>query len=93
MSRKKLSSEEIESGLAKLKGWKVDGKKLVKHYDFGNFAESLEFVNKVGVMAEKADHHPDIKFGWGFADIELTTHDSGGLTHNDFDVAGEIEAI
>jgi len=93
MSRRKLSVEEIEVALAELDGWKVVGKKLIKHYEFDNFAQSLEFVNKIGVVAEKADHHPDIKFGWGYADIELTTHDTGGLTHNDFGVAGKIDAI
>lgn len=93
MTRKKFSEEEISAALENLEGWKVEGKKLVKHYDFDNFAESLSFVNKIGEIAEAADHHPDIKFGWGYADIELTTHDTGGLTHNDFDVAGKIDAI
>jgi 4a-hydroxytetrahydrobiopterin dehydratase len=89
----KLSDAEIESNLGKLNDWKVEGKFLRKNFKFENFAESLEFVNQVGEIAEKADHHPDITFGWGYANIELTTHDTGGLTHNDFDVAGEIEKI
>ena len=93
MTRKKLSAKEMEAALVNLQGWKVDGGKLVKHYEFENFAESLSFVNKIGGIAEAADHHPDIKFGWGYADIELTTHDTGGLTHNDFDVAGKIERV
>ena len=93
MSRIKLSATEIENALKKLDEWNVEGKLLKKHYDFENFAESLAFVNNVGEIAEKADHHPDITFGWGYADIELTTHDTGGLTHNDFDVAGEIDGI
>ena len=93
MSRRKFSAEEIEESLAKLDGWKIEGDWLKKRYEFRNFAESLEFVNKVGVIAEEADHHPDITFGWGYANIDLTTHDVGGLTHNDFDVAGEIDRI
>lgn len=93
MSRRKLSAEEIEDSLKKLNDWKVDGKLLKKHFDFENFAKSLEFVNKIGEIAEEADHHPDIHFGWGYADIELTTHDTGGLTHNDFDVAEKIDKI
>ncbi|NNE99543.1 MAG: 4a-hydroxytetrahydrobiopterin dehydratase [Pyrinomonadaceae bacterium] len=93
MSRRKLSEEEIGSALAELNGWKTDGKSITKSYDFKNFAASLTFVNKVGEIAEEADHHPDIKFGWGYADIELSTHDTGGLTHNDFDVAGSIDRI
>ncbi len=93
MSRRKLSVEEIEESLAKLEGWKIEKDWLKKRFEFLNFAESLAFVNQIGEIAEKADHHPDITFGWGYANIELTTHDVGGLTHNDFDVAGEIEGI
>lgn len=93
MSRRKLSAEEIKESLKELDGWNVEEKFLRKKFKFENFAESLEFINKVGEIAEKADHHPDITFGWGYANIELTTHDTGGLTHNDFDVAGEINSI
>lgn len=93
MSRKRLSDDEIQESLAELDGWKVDGTWLKKRFDFRNFASSLEFVNKVGEIAEEADHHPDIKFGWGYAEIELTTHDRDGLTQNDFDVAEKIELI
>jgi 4a-hydroxytetrahydrobiopterin dehydratase len=93
MSRQKLSSEEIEDSLKELNDWKVEGKFLRKSFKFENFAESLEFINKVGEIAESADHHPDITFGWGYADIELTTHDTGGLTHNDFDIGKKIDEI
>ena len=93
MSRKKLSDEEIKQSLGKLEGWNVDGILLKKEFKFEIFAESLEFVNRVGEIAERADHHPDITFGWGYANIELTTHDVGGLTNNDFDIAGEIDEI
>lgn len=93
MSRIKLSEAEIENALKELIDWNVDGKLLKKHFDFENFRESLVFVNKVGEIAEKADHHPDITFGWGYADLILTTHDAGGLTQNDFDVADEIDGL
>ncbi len=93
MSRQKLSEGKIKESLEKLNDWKVEGKFLRKKFKFENFAESLEFVNKVGEIAEEADHHPDITFGWGYAKIELTTHDTGGLTHNDFDVAEKIENL
>lgn len=93
MSRQKLSEQEITESLKGLNDWSVDGKLLKKRYDFENFAGALRFVNQVGEIAEKADHHPDITFGWGYAEIELTTHDTGGLTHNDFDVAKEIDGI
>lgn len=93
MRRKKLSGEEIEMALADLKGWKVEDKNLKKRFEFRNFAESLRFVNRVGDIAEAADHHPDINFGWGYAEFSITTHDTGGLTQNDFDLAEAIENI
>ncbi len=93
MSRIKLSADEIKESLEKLDNWKVEGKFLRKKYKFENFAESLAFVNKVGEIAEERDHHPDITFGWGYAEFEITTHDTGGLTHNDFELAEAIENI
>ncbi len=93
MTRKKLNTQEIEKKLKDLTDWEISGVKLKKRFEFPNFAESLEFVNKVGAIAEKRDHHPDIYFGWGYAEFFITTHDTGGLTHNDFDLAKEIDAI
>lgn len=93
MERKKLVPEEIETRLAGLKGWTAEDGKLKKRMEFENFAESLKFVNKVGAIAEEADHHPDIKFGWGFAEFEITTHDRGGITDFDFDLAERINGL
>ncbi len=93
MVRKKLNAQEIEENLKDLEGWEASGEKLKKRFEFENFAESLEFVNKAGVIAEKRDHHPDIRFGWGYAEFFITTHDAGGLTHNDFELAKEIDAL
>lgn len=93
MERKKLSAEEILTSLAELDYWKVIDSKLLKRFKFTNFAESLAFINKVGEIAETHDHHPDITFGWGYAEIYLTTHDAGGLTISDVAVAKEIDAL
>ena len=93
MERKKLSDTEIEKSLSDLNGWKVENNNLKKRYSFANFAESLAFINQVGAIAEQHDHHPDITFGWGFAEINLTTHDRGGVTAFDFAVAKEIDAF
>ena len=93
MERKKLSAAEIEKSLGELNGWKVEDDNLKKRYSFANFAESLAFVNQVGAIAEQRDHHPDITFGWGYAEINLTTHDRGGITDFDFALAKEINAI
>lgn len=93
MKREKLSAEEIGEKLKDLDGWKAENSNLKKRFAFGNFAESLNFVNKVGEIAERLDHHPDICFGWGFAEFSITTHDRGGLTDFDFALAEKIEKI
>lgn len=93
MERKKLSQNEIESRLAELNGWRAGDDKLKKSFKFENFAASLEFVNKAGAIAERHDHHPDITFGWGYADFVITTHSEGGITAKDFALASEIDGI
>lgn len=93
MERTKLNAEEILSQLAELNYWKVIDGKLLKRFTFPNFAESLVFVNKIGEIAEKQDHHPDINFGWGYAEIFITTHDAGGITARDFELAKKIDAV
>jgi 4a-hydroxytetrahydrobiopterin dehydratase len=93
MERRKLSHDEIEQAIKGLNGWRAEDDMLVKRFEFPNFAESLAFVHKVGERAEAADDHPDIKFGWGYAEFEITTHDRGGITDFDFALAREIEEI
>jgi 4a-hydroxytetrahydrobiopterin dehydratase len=93
MERRKLSAEEIEANLSGLSNWTVANEKLSKKFEFPNFAESLDFVNRVGEIAERRDHHPDILFGWGYAEFFITTHDRGGITDVDFALAREINEI
>ena len=93
MQRRKLSAEEIENRLAELGGWTVANDKLARKFEFKNFADALDFVNRVGEIAERMDHHPDILFGWGYAEFFITTHDRGGITDVDFALAREIDAI
>ena len=91
MERKKLNRDEIERHLSGLKDWTVSNEKLSKKFEFANFADALVFVNKVGEIAERLDHHPDILFGWGYAEFFITTHDAGGITARDFELARAIE--
>ena len=93
MERKRLMAREINASLGTLNGWSVKKDKLHKRFTFPNFAESLDFVNKIGRIAETADHHPDISFGWGYAEITTTTHDRGGITDVDFALAKQIDTI
>ena len=87
MARKKLSEEEIKNALAGLSGWKTENGQLKKRFSFANFADALSFVNRVGAIAEESDHHPDVLFGWGYAEFSITTHDAGGITARDFQLA------
>lgn len=93
MARKKLSPEEIAERVGELKSWATENDFLKKRFDFADFAAALKFVNQVGAVAEQHDHHPDVSFGWGYAEFAITTHDAGGLTGNDFDLAREIERL
>ncbi|MEZ5307216.1 MAG: 4a-hydroxytetrahydrobiopterin dehydratase [Pyrinomonadaceae bacterium] len=90
MNRNRLSEEEIAERMSTVAGWSVEGNSLKRRFEFMNFAASLEFVNKAGSIAEEMDHHPDITFGWGYAEFVLTTHDRGGLTEFDFECARRI---
>lgn len=93
MERKLLASNEIQTALAGLEGWRAEDNQLKKHFSFADFAEALSFVNRVAEIAETADHHPDITFGWGYADLATTTHDRGGITDVDLALAAKINAI
>lgn len=93
MERKKMSTEEALDKVAKTAGWKVENDVLAKRLEFKNFAESFAFVNRVGEIAEAADHHPDITFGWGYAELRTTTHDRGGITDVDFALVEKIDKL
>jgi 4a-hydroxytetrahydrobiopterin dehydratase len=73
--------------------WQEENKSLVKEFSFSDFSEALTFVNKVGELAEAANHHPDIHLGWGKVVISLTTHDEGSVTEKDRQLAKEIDEI
>jgi 4a-hydroxytetrahydrobiopterin dehydratase len=72
-------------------GWAVFENRLRKAYTFSSFATALAFVNKVGVIADEQDHHPDVMLSWGRAVIELWTHTVGGLSENDFICAARFD--
>lgn len=93
MERKKLEPAELDDKLRNLTGWASNGSSISRRFEFANFASALEFVNRVGAIAEECDHHPDITFGWGYAEILLTTHDRGGVTDVDLAVADRINAV
>jgi 4a-hydroxytetrahydrobiopterin dehydratase len=89
-----LSGAEIEKLLKQLEGWQaVNEHHLQKTYRFQDFRESLEFVNRIGTLAEQQGHHPDICFGWGKAEVTIWTHKIDGLTESDFVLAAKIDKL
>ena len=88
-----LSPEEIKSRLSPLAGWQIVAGELVKTFQFKDFVASLRFVNRVGELAEQAGHHPDIDIRYNRVRLALTTHDAGGITQKDFDLAAQIEKL
>lgn len=93
MKRELLTETQLNSALMTLNGWTAEENRLRKRYGFDNFADALAFVNTVGELAEAADHHPDICLGWGYANLELATHDRNGITDTDIALARRIDAI
>ena len=89
---------EIHKYQKKVDGWDIlkDKKEnffLNKKFNFKNFVESQKFINKIGEISEDEGHHPDISFGWGYAEVKITTHAIEGLSENDFILAAKIDQI
>ena len=91
-----MPRDEAEILLKDVTGWVINNEgllKLEKKFKFADFKKSLVFVNKVGEIAEKEGHHPNICFTWGKVEISLWTHAVGGLSENDFILAAKIDKL
>jgi 4a-hydroxytetrahydrobiopterin dehydratase len=88
-----LSAEDANLSLRALPDWKILAGELVKTFQFKDFRSALCFVNQVGELAEEAGHHPDIDIRYNRVRLGLTTHDAGGLTVKDFDLAARAEKL
>jgi 4a-hydroxytetrahydrobiopterin dehydratase len=89
---------EIHKYQKKVDGWDVIKKEnniffLFKKFNFKNFLDSQKFINNVSKISEDEGHHPDISFGWGYAEIKITTHAIEGLSENDFILAAKIDQL
>ena len=89
----KMSAATLRRRLAGLTGWKQVEDVIQKQYTFPDFKAAMFFVNAVAGLAEKAGHHPDVTINYNRVTLSLSTHDAGGITGKDFDLAGRIEAI
>jgi 4a-hydroxytetrahydrobiopterin dehydratase len=87
----KLGDTEIAQHLKNLSGWVRDGNAIRKSFDFGKFADGIRFVDRVAVVADALDHHPDVDIRYTTITMTLSTHSAGGLTRRDFELAERIE--
>ena len=87
-----LTGDEITARLTALPGWERHGNTITRTYTLTDFPAAVGFVVRIGMIAEAAWHHPDITINWNKVGVTLSTHDSGGITEKDFDLAVKFEA-
>lgn len=92
MSRQRLSADAVAEALAALDGWTLEegGAAILKSFRFKGFNEAFGFMARAALAAEKLDHHPEWSNVYNKVEVRLTTHDAGGLTALDFDLAGRM---
>jgi 4a-hydroxytetrahydrobiopterin dehydratase len=88
-----LSDPDIEERLGDLDGWSREGDTITKTFENGDFVGSVRFVDSLVEPAEGMGHHPDLELSWDKVKVTITNHAEGGLTANDFELAGKIEAL
>ena len=91
----KLSAKERDKALGRLNGWVYDeGTDAISHeFKFKDFSEAFAFMTRVALLAQAADHHPEWSNVYNKVSVTLTTHDAGGLTEKDFELAAQIDEI
>jgi 4a-hydroxytetrahydrobiopterin dehydratase len=93
MASSKLDADEITKRLAAVAGWAVRDGKLHREYKFADFVAAFGFMASAALVAERMNHHPEWSNVYGTVVIDLTTHDAGGITANDFALATELERL
>ena len=89
-----LGEEAIASILPQVPGWSVAGAHhLERTFTFADFKQALDFVNRIGEVAEAEGHHPDLELGWGRVSVKIYTHKINGLTESDFILAAKISRL
>jgi len=88
-----LTPELVASELAATPDWTVSDGQLIRTVTRKDFRDALLFVNAVGFLAERANHHPDISISWNKVTLTLVTHSEGGLTGNDFALARQLNEL
>lgn len=90
---KKLSVDQIEKMVEKLDGWKFNGLAIEKEWQFRDFKSAMEFINKIALLAELHNHHPEMVNVYNRVTLRFHTHDVGGMTKKDFKIAREIDRL
>jgi 4a-hydroxytetrahydrobiopterin dehydratase len=93
MAIAKLDTDEVTRRLAQLPGWTLEAGKLHREYRFASFAEAFGVMTSIALVAERMDHHPEWFNVWNTVRVDLTTHDAGGITANDFELAAAMERL
>jgi len=93
MATPKLDAGEVKAQLDELPGWSLRGDKLHREYKFANFVEAFGFMASAALVAERMNHHPEWSNVYATVVIDLTTHDAGGITANDFALATAMERL
>jgi 4a-hydroxytetrahydrobiopterin dehydratase len=88
-----LTAAEVTEKLAAIPVWKLAGENIERTVSFGGFPAAMAFVNRVAEAAEQANHHPDIDIRWNKVRLALSSHDAGGLTDRDFNLAAVIDSL
>ena len=88
-----LSPEQVAAELSTTPGWQLDDGRLTRTVTRKDFRDALLFVNAVGFLAERANHHPDVLISWNKVTLTLISHSAGGLTENDFALAREVNDL
>ena len=88
-----LESSELDDALKKCPEWEPEGNAISRTIEFEEFNEAIDFVNDLAEIAEKAQHHPDILVSYNKVTLTLTTHDAGGLTERDIELAKRVDNL
>jgi 4a-hydroxytetrahydrobiopterin dehydratase len=93
MARSKLPEDEVTRRLAEVAGWTLHKGKLHREYKFADFVEAFGFMASAALVAERLNHHPEWFNVWNTVEVDLITHDAGGITAKDFELAAAMERL
>jgi len=90
---RKLSEADVEAEIALVEGWAIEDDKLTKRFSFKTYKDGLVFALAVGQVADNLNHHPDLEVGYAKVRVAVNTHDVGGISPYDFELARRIDAL